>query len=249
MKKRKFNELSSLEDDEIIKLNVGGKQFVTYKSTLTNTEGSSYFKTMLSDHYKDNLIKLNGYIFIDKEPEYFEYILHYLRENKYPIIKDFDKIKTLNNYIDYFYLNIPKLVLFYAHITSIREIELFTNVTIENIIVMMMINFFDIKILIPNKNEVMRFCDIGTYGQITFEYKIDELGHFMDLNNIHPVKMDSDYNIYKGYMTHDKYKTLTEQMNTLNKEITKILKNSENDEKRAIKILTLLKPNKMNKKN
>eukprot|EP01080_Neovahlkampfia_damariscottae_P006290 gene6290-10297_t len=63
------------EDDDIVKLNVGGKLFITTKSTLFNVDNS--LKSMLqSGNFKPDL---DGAYFIDRSPEYFPLILDYLR--------------------------------------------------------------------------------------------------------------------------------------------------------------------------
>ena len=60
---------------ETIKLNVGGKLFITTKSTLFSVENS--LKSMLqSGNFQPDL---DGAYFIDRSPEYFPLILDYLR--------------------------------------------------------------------------------------------------------------------------------------------------------------------------
>jgi hypothetical protein len=63
------------ENQEIIKLNVGGKLFVTTRTTIFSVENS--LKAMLqSGAFKPDL---EGAYFIDRSPEYFPIILDYLR--------------------------------------------------------------------------------------------------------------------------------------------------------------------------
>eukprot|EP01118_Nematostelium_gracile_P008819 TRINITY_DN2934_c0_g1_i1.p1 TRINITY_DN2934_c0_g1~~TRINITY_DN2934_c0_g1_i1.p1 ORF type:complete len:203 (+),score=46.69 TRINITY_DN2934_c0_g1_i1:2-610(+) len=62
-----------------INLNIGGKKFVSSKSTLTCLEGT-YFSAMLSsDHWRPNS---EGEYFIDRNPKYFRRVLEYLRTGK-----------------------------------------------------------------------------------------------------------------------------------------------------------------------
>lgn len=68
------------QSDEIIKLNVGGRIFETYRTTLTSfTE--SMLGVMFSMDSKFRLPKKtqDGYIFLDENPDYFAYILDYMR--------------------------------------------------------------------------------------------------------------------------------------------------------------------------
>ena len=66
--------------DEIVKLNVGGEIFVTYKSTLVGINGDrqNYFALLFSQN-KAALLDENGAFFIDRDPAYFKCILQYLR--------------------------------------------------------------------------------------------------------------------------------------------------------------------------
>ena len=61
---------------EIIKLNVGGVRFETTRRTLVQKSG--YFKALLSGKYGDK-DRNNGCYFLDRDPEYFKYLLRYLR--------------------------------------------------------------------------------------------------------------------------------------------------------------------------
>lgn len=64
-------------EDKFIEINVGGKLFQTTYLTLTAT--SNYFRRLLDKDNKHKIFDMNGAIFIDKSPEYFTYILSFLR--------------------------------------------------------------------------------------------------------------------------------------------------------------------------
>lgn len=64
---------------KIIYLNVGGKHFQTYQSTLTS--GSEYFRAMLEGPWLENSAEKP--VFIDRDPHHFEHILSYLRDPSY----------------------------------------------------------------------------------------------------------------------------------------------------------------------
>lgn len=75
------------DKSDIIKLNIGGQIFSTYKSTLTkkipkqNSEelyAANLLEELLNGTQETRLDE-NGAIFIDRNPRYFEYILDYLR--------------------------------------------------------------------------------------------------------------------------------------------------------------------------
>ncbi len=73
-----------------IKINVGGKVFGTFKSTLLKSE---YFKSLFN--FNENPDTDNdGNIFIDRSPVYFEHILNYLRDDCFINIEQFKNIKN-----------------------------------------------------------------------------------------------------------------------------------------------------------
>ena len=68
-----------VSDDDIINLNVGGKKMTTKRSTLCQVEGS-LLTSMFSGRWEDSLARdEDGRIFFDFNPQYFVYILDYLR--------------------------------------------------------------------------------------------------------------------------------------------------------------------------
>lgn len=76
------NELMNVEHSGIIELNVGGKKFTTYKSTLMK-----YKKSMLHSMFSGKMPLVRdskGRIFIDRSPQYFQGILRFLRGEPIP---------------------------------------------------------------------------------------------------------------------------------------------------------------------
>lgn len=81
---------------EIIKLNVGGRVFVTSKSTLMN---SPWFEIFFSEKFqKPEMINGDEY-FIDREPTIFRDILNYLRGGKNIPISYFGGKKRLDYFV------------------------------------------------------------------------------------------------------------------------------------------------------
>ena len=71
-----------VSDDDIILLNVGGQKFTSTRSTLCQVEGS-LLATMFSGRWEDNVKRdQDGAVFFDVNPQYFGYILDYLRAKK-----------------------------------------------------------------------------------------------------------------------------------------------------------------------
>ncbi|CAB4022801.1 SH3KBP1-binding 1, partial [Paramuricea clavata] len=71
-----------VSDDDIILLNVGGQKFTSTRSTLCQVEGS-LLATMFSGRWEDGLKRdEDGAVFLDVNPQYFSYILDYLRTKK-----------------------------------------------------------------------------------------------------------------------------------------------------------------------
>ena len=98
-----------VSDDDIINLNVGGKKMTTKRSTLCQVEGS-LLTSMFSGRWEDSLARdEDGRIFFDFNPQYFVYILDYLRartiataENPAPLPKVAeDQVKHFSNLVEY----------------------------------------------------------------------------------------------------------------------------------------------------
>ena len=68
-------------EDKMVSLNIGGKVFLTLKSTVSNI--SPFFACLFSDDWGDTNRKTirdkDGNIFIDRSPQYFEYLLDWSR--------------------------------------------------------------------------------------------------------------------------------------------------------------------------
>jgi hypothetical protein len=102
-------EAVEVSDDDIINLNVGGEKMTTKRSTLCQVEGS-LLASMFSGRWEDSLARdEDGRIFFDFNPQYFVYILDYLRartiataENPAPLPKVAeDQVKHFSNLVEY----------------------------------------------------------------------------------------------------------------------------------------------------
>ena len=102
-----------VSDDDIIRLNVGGQNFTTTRSTLCQVEGS-LLATMFSGRWEDAVKRdQDGAVFFDFNPQYFSYILEYLRTKKIatpekpaelPKVPR-DEAKNFNTLVEYLGLN------------------------------------------------------------------------------------------------------------------------------------------------
>ena len=99
----------AVSDDDIIPLNVGGKKFTTTRSTLCQVEGS-LLATMFSGRWEDAVKRdQDGAVFFDFNPQYFGYILDYLRAKRIatpgkpaPLPKvPQDQAKNFDNLVEY----------------------------------------------------------------------------------------------------------------------------------------------------
>ena len=71
-----------VSDEDIIHLNVGGQKFTTTRATLCQVEGS-LLATMFNGRWEDRVKRdKDGVVFFDFNPEYFGWILEYLRAKK-----------------------------------------------------------------------------------------------------------------------------------------------------------------------
>lgn len=104
-------------ESEIVKFNVGGTIFSTYRSTLTKRIKKFNSEEYYDPHLLNGLImgltnvKLDDQnaIFIDRSPDYFNYILDYLRSvgatetvQKFSLPKDEDVLKEIANEAKYY---------------------------------------------------------------------------------------------------------------------------------------------------
>lgn len=75
---------STQADDNRVKIQVGERQFITCRDTLTGE--SAYFKARLSKRWDDR--EKDGSYFIDANPDMFDNVLHYLRSAMFPLFFD-----------------------------------------------------------------------------------------------------------------------------------------------------------------
>lgn len=68
---------------QVVTLNVGGRKFVTTRSTLN--EGSTFFASLLSAEWQGGNLQKDGDLFLDANPEVFEYLLAFLRRSVPPV--------------------------------------------------------------------------------------------------------------------------------------------------------------------
>jgi hypothetical protein len=88
------------ESNNIVKLNVGGCTYYSYKETLTK---SQYFHNLLQGDMKNVSYVKEEEIFIDRCGVYFESILHYLRTGS-PLTSDKFKLENLKVEAEYYQL-------------------------------------------------------------------------------------------------------------------------------------------------
>ena len=94
---------SGLNPNSVLKLNVGGKQFVTTQGTLLSDQNSMLARMFSTD--TNGRIPAtqdaNGAFFIDRCPKYFGVILNFLRSGKLENVANVD-LKFLRNEAEYF---------------------------------------------------------------------------------------------------------------------------------------------------
>ena len=78
-------------NSEVVKLNVGGRLFITTKGTLLQ---SPWFETFFSGNFKAEKINNDEY-FVDRDPYFFSHVLTYLRNGKNVNLSDFEGNKDL----------------------------------------------------------------------------------------------------------------------------------------------------------
>jgi hypothetical protein len=77
---------SKLKNNEIIKLDVGGKKFKTFRSTLLNVPNSLLGRMFSPDQHFNikNDRDEKGWYFFDRNPSYFKHVLEYYRNGVLP---------------------------------------------------------------------------------------------------------------------------------------------------------------------
>ncbi|EFA78237.1 hypothetical protein PPL_08888 [Heterostelium album PN500] len=86
-------------NESLVKLNVGGQRFITTRDTLLS-KGENFFSSLLNGcipSFKDE----KGYIFIDRNGRYFNFILEYLRTGFVDISQDI-KIEAIFREADFY---------------------------------------------------------------------------------------------------------------------------------------------------
>ena len=82
---------------EIVKLNIGGKNFATLKSTLLKYK-DSYLANLLENEKESIIYDENNAVFIDRNPKLFEFIIEYLRTGFMETLpQDFHKLKRMTD--------------------------------------------------------------------------------------------------------------------------------------------------------
>ncbi|CAO4367608.1 unnamed protein product [Caenorhabditis nigoni] len=92
----------SSDENPIVKLNVGGVQFQTLKSTLTKFDGM--FKVMMETGIpvkKDE----NSCIFIDRDPKNFRFILNFMRDGDVALPEAPEDVKEIQTEAQYYLLS------------------------------------------------------------------------------------------------------------------------------------------------
>jgi len=103
---------------ERITLNIGGKSFLTTKTTLFSQENLFFF-LFSSGEFK---AEKNGEYFIDRSPLYFAYVLDYLRGNEI----DFESVKNKNDLVkefDFYQIQIAEVDILFELEKAKKNIE------------------------------------------------------------------------------------------------------------------------------
>eukprot|EP00759_Apiculatamorpha_spiralis_P002547 PhF_6_TR11007/c0_g1_i2/m.17821 len=102
---------TSSQNSEVVLLNVGGRRMATTRTTLLSLrEEGNFFATMLGSDVPP-LVDVDGYVFLDRDPDIFAAILAYARGG-IQSLKEFSHLpdETMHNEFDYFLLPMPKLL-------------------------------------------------------------------------------------------------------------------------------------------
>lgn len=174
--------------EEIIKINVGGQYFTTYKSTLLN---SDYFKSYFERWEKDKH-------FLDLDPNIFQHVLNILRDPNYEIPKKYyNNVVTMAEYLclplpqesindeeidkNIYYENSKIVVIpFQWHnikLYNCKKIhDLIINIPIQSLRITKTMNSWDTILSTPNSSNIMRtIFDCSNDNKFFLKHKYLEL--------------------------------------------------------------------------
>jgi len=100
--------MGSFNKDEIVRLNVGGKCFITNRGTLTGVHArGSMLEAMFSERNLDLSCPFDneGTYFIDRDGKLFRFILFFLRSGIIPLQPNFAELELLIKEAEYFLLD------------------------------------------------------------------------------------------------------------------------------------------------
>ena len=88
------NSIHTIEawQGETIKLNVGGRIFETTATTLRRFPGSLFDEILGATNQKNLIKRDDGTLFLDRCPEYFNYILNWLRNPDSQLLQPYDEL-------------------------------------------------------------------------------------------------------------------------------------------------------------
>ncbi|XP_055381633.1 SH3KBP1-binding protein 1-like [Condylostylus longicornis] len=109
--------MDGLQEDDLIRLNVGGTVFTTTRTTITKF-GNHYFTYLLDSRWRQTTP-----IFIDRNPKVFEYILDFLRKGKLNFPINLNKLQDILDEAKYFNLD-PLIKIVSDEIDRCRERKL-----------------------------------------------------------------------------------------------------------------------------
>ncbi|UJR31351.1 hypothetical protein I4U23_018847 [Adineta vaga] len=89
-------------DDQMIKLNIGGYCYTTKRSTINdNVDDQSYLSLLIHNQTKTRLNSNDEY-FIDRDGKYFRYILNYFREKTLQLPENFTELNQFLSEVNFY---------------------------------------------------------------------------------------------------------------------------------------------------
>ncbi|CAF1297120.1 unnamed protein product [Adineta steineri] len=94
--------LSVLNDDDIIKFNIGGEIYSTKRSTINQNVDSQSYLSLIIKNQTDIQLDNHGRYFIDRDGKYFRYILNYFREKNLLLPENFNELNQLLSEVKFY---------------------------------------------------------------------------------------------------------------------------------------------------
>lgn len=187
---RKTLHLARSGKDEWIKLNVGGKLFLTARTTLCRDPQSFLYRLCQEDPDLNSDKDENGAYLIDRDPSYFGPILNYLRHGKLVINKNMSEEGVLEEAEFY---NIPDLIELIHDKIAERDL-LESQVHVKNVYRVFQCSEAELAQMVSNMSDGWNFEQLVNVGS-SYKYGNEDHAEYLCVVSKQCPPVNNDYQI------------------------------------------------------